>query len=408
MMSTIGRIDPEEDERVILPVYLNGIRVNALVDPGAQTTAVSSRHALITDLDIKRCDSTIILANKTEISCDKLAKNLTIVLADYRQIDTQAVILDMSPQYDIILGMSDLLSLGIVISGLPSNVEPDKDQGESDTFFQPTTPSDQVRSLIPDIMDSLMDLLIQNRSLKITDWAVFRFNKGYVSLNLEQADFSKLKCPTSNYVSKKHHEQVNAQVKQWLEDGVIEVSYAPTPVNLALLAVDQFNSDGSLRKCRVCLDMSPLNKIIPTHSFHLPRINDLLRKIDGAKYFTKLDLTQGYHHLKIYKEYRKYFSFQWKGVKYHFRGAPFGLHMLPSFFQQVMMELFADLEHCVQVYIDDVVVYTKTASEHKRITQVVLQRLNDARFKINEKKCTFATNRIELLGYLISDKGIEI
>jgi len=407
-MSTIGRVDPEKDERVILPIYLNGTYVNALVDPGAQTSAVSTRHVLINDIDLIDSNSTIILANEKEVVCNKYAEDLSITLADYRQINTGAVILDMSPQYDVIIGMPDLLSLGIVISGLPSNIDPDKDQGEENILSTPEKPSDTIKQLIPNIMDILMDLLIQNRALKITDWAIFRFNKGYVSLNLEQADFSKLKCPTSNYVSRKHREQVTAQIKQWLEDGVIEVSYAPTPVNLALLAVDQFNSDGSLRKCRVCLDMSPINKIIPTHNFHLPRINELLRKIKGAKYYTKIDLTQGYHQLKIYKPHRKYFSFQWKGVKYNFRGAPFGLHMLPSFFQQVMMELFADLSDNVQVYIDDLVIYAKTEAEHTRIVKEVLDRLNRHKFKINEKKCQFAVNRIELLGYLISSEGIEI
>ena len=60
--------------------------------------------------------------------------------------------------------------------------------------------------------------------------------------------------------------------------------------------------------------------------------------------------------------------------------------MLPSFFQQVMMELFADLSDNVQVYIDDLVIYAKTEAEHTRIVKEVLDRLNRHKFKINEKK----------------------
>ncbi|KNC80398.1 hypothetical protein SARC_07241 [Sphaeroforma arctica JP610] len=112
-------------------------------------------------------------------------------------------------------------------------------------------PSDTVKALIPGFANKIIDSTLVNKKIKITDWAKYNFNHGYVSLDLTKVDFTELKCPSRNYVSWRHEAVVIEQVEKWLADGVIEINYQQTPVNLALLAVDQHNSDGSFKKVRI-------------------------------------------------------------------------------------------------------------------------------------------------------------
>lgn len=363
--------------------------------------------ALISDFETTLEDSHVVYANEKEDVSHEMVKDVNITLLDHRMVQTDMIVLDMSKQYDCIIGQGDLLSFGITLTGLPNGMEPMKDQSDDNILNPPKPPTDRVKELIPELVKNITDLIVKNRAIKITQWAKFKFNNGYVSLDLSKVDFTQLKTPSRNYVSHRHMEEVTEQVKKWLDDGVIEVNYEPTPSNLALLAVDQFNSDGTFKKVRVCLDMSPINKIIPTHNFHLPRINEMLRSLGGATVFSKIDLTQGYHQLRILREHRKYFSFAWKGKQYMFRGAPFGLHMLPAFFQQIMDDLFADMPQ-VKVYLDDIIIFTATREEHSHIVRQVLARLNAHNFKINEAKCEWGVDKVQLLGYVVSGEGIEI
>lgn len=403
-----NKIFTKGDERIIQSVYINGERVLALFDPGAEVSAISRRVAYATSMPIHTQHTDLILGNGKTSSCEEAIDHAHIMLSDRREVKTHMIVTDMSQKYDVIIGMTDLLSLGISMTGLPNGLDPNKDQSDDNMLKVPKPPTGEAKEMIPHFTDIIMDLILQNRKIKITDWCMFKFSNGYVKLDLTNVDFSKLKCPSHNYVSWRHKDVVRTQIEDWLKQGLIEINYDATPVNLALLAVDQYKSDGSFSKTRVVLDLSPINKLIPQHSFPLPKISEILRKMEGATIFTKIDLKSAFHQLQIYEPHRKYFSFTWQGKKYQFKGAPEGLHLLPSFFQQVMMELFADLSDNVSVYLDDIVIFTKTKAEHTRLVKEVLRRLNAANLKINEDKCSFAKDTIHLLGYKVSAAGVEI
>ncbi|KNC85001.1 hypothetical protein SARC_02790 [Sphaeroforma arctica JP610] len=150
-----------------------------------------------------------------------MATDVKIYLADDRNINTQAVIVKMSQKYEIIVRMSDLLTLEITVTGLPNNVDPLKNQLDNNCLKPYTPPSDTVKEIIPDFANAIMDLILVNKKVKITDWAKFRLNDGYVSLNLTKVDFTMLKYPFWNYVSWIHEAVVKEQVKKWLVDEVI-------------------------------------------------------------------------------------------------------------------------------------------------------------------------------------------
>ena len=155
------------------------------------------------DMQVYQSESELILANQTKVQSTEMVKNVTTTILDNRTVTTRCVVIDMSQQYDMIIGMGDLLSLGITITGLPNGIDPLKDQSDNDMLCTPMENGNK-KALIPKFTELIMDLLLVNRKIKITQWAKFKFNDGYVSLDLSKVDFTQLKVPSRNYVSWRH------------------------------------------------------------------------------------------------------------------------------------------------------------------------------------------------------------
>ncbi|GLB34668.1 putative retrotransposable element tf2 155 kda protein type 1-like [Lyophyllum shimeji] len=159
--------------------------------------------------------------------------------------------------------------------------------------------------------------------------------------------------------------------------------------------------DGSLRLVQ---DYRALNAITVKNRYPLPLISELINNLRGARYFTKLDVRWGYNNVRI-KE-----GDEWKAAFRTNRGLfePlvmfFGLTNSPATFQTMMNDIFRDLiaQGVVCVYLDDILIYTKTLEEHRRITRIVLDRLREHRLFLKPEKCEFERTEIEYLGLIIS------
>ena len=123
--------------------------------------------------------------------------------------------------------------------------------------------------------------------------------------------------------------------------------------------------------------------------------------------FSTLDLRQAYHRFPIAEEDRHKTAFTWNNMQYQFRGAPFGLKILPSHFQRVMSMILYGLDYA-RVFIDDIVVFSKTCDEHAAHLDEVLRRLNDAKLILNVDKCQIAQREVKLLGFHIDEYGRKI
>jgi putative transposase len=188
---------------------------------------------------------------------------------------------------------------------------------------------------------------------------------------------------------------VDAKLKQWLKDGVIETVNMPSTFNTPLLLIPKKDATGAKTDFRICHDFRPLNELLPNDAWPLPLISDIFEALAGAQVFSTLDLHQAYHRFPIAVGDRYKTAFTWNGVQYQFRGAPFGLKTLPSHFQRVMTLLFHDLEY-VRVFIDDIVVFSKAWSDHAAHLKEVIRRLNQAKLILNVSKCHFARLEVEL------------
>ncbi|GBG85560.1 hypothetical protein CBR_g40198 [Chara braunii] len=140
----------------------------------------------------------------------------------------------------------------------------------------------------------------------------------------------------------------------------------------------------------------------------LPRIDDLLERLGGTKFFSKLDLKSGYHQLEIRKEDRYKTAFKTRYGHLEWLVMPFGLTNAPATFQAAMTTEFRHmLDRYVLIYLDDILVYSRSLEEHVEHLRTVLERLQQTKYKVNRDKCEFAQQELEYLGYYVTPQGIR-
>ncbi|XP_036145206.1 uncharacterized protein LOC105831336 isoform X1 [Monomorium pharaonis] len=160
---------------------------------------------------------------------------------------------------------------------------------------------------------------------------------------------------------------------------------------------------------RMCIDYRVLNKYLLRSNYPMPLIEDQLDVLADKKYFTLLDLKDGFHHIKIAKESIKYTSFVTPLGQYECEKMPFGLKTAPLRFQKFINDVlreFIDSGDLV-VYMDDFMIATSTIEHHLCVLRKVFRVLVNNLLELRIDKCKFVYTRVEYLGYIISEKGIS-
>ena len=161
--------------------------------------------------------------------------------------------------------------------------------------------------------------------------------------------------------------------------------------------------DGTVR---FISDFRELNKRIRRKPFPIPKIHDLLLKLEGFRYATSLDLNMGYYHIELTPFSKQLCTIVLPWGKYEYQKLPMGLSNSPDIFQEKMNELFSGLEY-VRAYIDDLLILTTDNWDtHIQQLDVVFNRLQKAGLKVNANKSFFGRSELEYLGFWITRKGI--
>ena len=135
----------------------------------------------------------------------------------------------------------------------------------------------------------------------------------------------------------------------------------------------------------------------------------MLDRVNGTKFFSKLDLASGYYQIRIADEDISKTAFKTRYGHYEFLVMPFGLTNAPATFQTLMNDILRDkLDKHVLVYLDDILIYSKTKVEHLVHLREVCQILRENKLFCKLKKCEFLKNSVEYLGHVLSDKGIQV
>ncbi|GBG80668.1 hypothetical protein CBR_g31128 [Chara braunii] len=198
-------------------------------------------------------------------------------------------------------------------------------------------------------------------------------------------------------MSERELEVLRAQLDDLLAKGWIRPS--SSPYGALVLFVRKKNKD-----LRLCIGYRKLNAQTVKNAGPLPRINDLLERLGGANYFSKLDLKSGYHQISIRSNDRYKSTFKTWYEHFEWVVMPFGLTNTPTTFQAAITNEFrAMLDRFVLVYLDDILVYSRTLEDHLGHLRRVLETLRRAKYKSNHDKCEFVRQELEYLGHFTQD-----
>ena len=202
-------------------------------------------------------------------------------------------------------------------------------------------------------------------------------------------------------VSQQQRAEIDKHISDMLEQDIIQVSSSPWSSPVVLVK----KKDGTTR---FCIDYRKLNAVTRKDSYPLPRIDDALDSLSACKYFSTLDLQSGYHQVAIHPDSKDKTAFITHAGLYEYNVLSFGLTGAPPNFQRLMSRILHGLEWKIcLIYIDDIIIFSKSFEEHLSRLSLVFQRLREANLKLKPSKCHFARNSVNFLGFVVSSDGVS-
>lgn len=197
------------------------------------------------------------------------------------------------------------------------------------------------------------------------------------------------------------YETVREHIQQLLDSQVIRESCSPYSSPIVLVT----KKDGSLR---LCVDYRQLNSKTRRDAYPLPRIDESLDALSGARWFSTLDLASGYNQVPVAEGDKAKTAFCTPFGLFEFNRMPFGLCNAPGTFQRLMERIFGDQRYqSVLLYLDDVVVFSATVEEHLKRLEGVFERLQKQNLKVKLSKCQFFQPQVSYLGHVVSAEGVS-
>ena len=251
----------------------------------------------------------------------------------------------------------------------------------------------------PDVRERLQTLLKEQAAV----FASSKKDGGYCDLvhckiNTQGADpvRSQLRPTPKNFEAEEF-----AYLRDQVELGVIRPSISPWAAPVVLVR----KRDGTVRWC---VDYRRLNDVTIREAYPIPRIDMCLGSLGGACVFSTLDLQSGYWQIPMDDEDREKTAFITKYGLFEYNRMPFGLTNAVSTFQRLMEMILRGLQwDSLLIYLDDVIIYSRTPEEHVERLRTVLVRLGKAGLKLKPSKCFLFENQVEFLGHLVSREGIR-
>ena len=190
-------------------------------------------------------------------------------------------------------------------------------------------------------------------------------------------------------------------MKEKLEQEIVRPSCSPWASPVVMV-----KKDGTLR---FCIDFRKLNDVTVKDAHPLPRIDDTLEALKGAKMFSTLDLKSGYWQVPIKEGLKSKTVFRTSsGQLFEFNRLPFRLCNAPATFSRLMDNVLSGLSWEVCLYcLDDIIVFSRDWEEHLQRLQMVLSRLREASLRLGHKKCTLAQSSVTFWRHLVSEDGLQ-
>lgn len=203
-------------------------------------------------------------------------------------------------------------------------------------------------------------------------------------------------------LSRRELQEVARYLKEEVDRGRIRPSKSPAGAPILFVP----KKDGTLR---LCVDYRGLNKMTVKNRYALPLISEILDRVAGAKYFSKIDIKEAYYRIRIKEGDEWKTAFRTRYGHYEYLVLPFGLTNAPATFQSYIHQALRGLldDFCI-AYLDDILIFSKDRESHTKHLEQVLERLRDAELYAKPSKCSFYKDQVEFLGFVISEKGVEM
>ncbi|GJV80732.1 putative nucleotidyltransferase, ribonuclease H, partial [Tanacetum coccineum] len=197
-------------------------------------------------------------------------------------------------------------------------------------------------------------------------------------------------------------EELSGQLKKLHDKGFIRPSSSPWGAPVLFVK----KKDGSFR---MCIDYRELNKLTIKNRYPLPEIDDLFDQLQGSQFFSKIDLRSGYHQLRVHEDDIPKTTFRTRYGYFELTVMPFGLTNAPAVFVDLMNIVCRPyLNKFVIVFIDDILIYSKTREEHEALLGLVLELLKKEKLYAKFSKCEFWLREVQFLGHVINGDGIHV
>jgi len=220
-----------------------------------------------------------------------------------------------------------------------------------------------------------------------------------INIKLNEEAISK-SCPPRR-VPIKIYDQIQETLDRMEKLKIIKRALEPSEWQSNMVTVEK--PDKTLR---ICIDPRELNKVIIKDRYQIPSLEELRPKLANKKYYTLLDLKDGYHQCELDQKSQKYCSFSTPFGTYQFLRLPFGLSSAPEKFQELIYKYFGHIKN-VSVYFDDILISATTKAEHDEIVNEVIQQARKLNIKFNPKKLQLRVTKVKFLGFIFDEKGVH-
>jgi transposase InsO family protein len=197
------------------------------------------------------------------------------------------------------------------------------------------------------------------------------------------------------------YDEIRRQIMDLKEKGLIRESDSPWSFPITL----DTKKDGTKR---LCIDFRRLNTITIDDKMPMPHIHEVLDRLQGARYFTTLDIAWGFWHVEMHPESITKTAFVTNEGHYEWMVMPFGLKNAPATFQRIIQKTLGSLLYRGVInYLDDFIIYSETFEQHLSLLEDVFRRLNENNIKLKLSKCYFVKSEVEYLGHIVSHNSVK-
>jgi len=382
-----------------VPVDVGAVSLVALLDTGSTHNFIGEEAARRSGLEVQqRPRLTATVANGERIRCPGVIRQAPISVAgEHFLVDLYVMPL---AGYDLVLGTQWLITLGPIVWDFTVRTMSFTRQGRAICW----TDVAKVRAprltatagdspLLDGLLDAFSDVFAAPTGLppqRTRDHAI-TLQPGAAPVAVRPYRY-----PAA------HKDELERQCGEMMGQGIVRRSDSAFSSPVILIK----KPDGSWR---FCVDYRALNALTIKDAFPIPVVDELLDELNGARFFTKLDLRSGYHQVRMRPEDVHKTAFRTHDGLYEFLVMPFGLCNAPATFQALMNDVLRPfLRRFVLVFFDDILIYSSSWADHLRHVRAVLSVLQQHQLFVKQSKCAFAVASVAYLGHVISADGVAM